>query len=93
MIPNEFISPLDETISIHYVLSDQELIDASIIILEEDSRPHLEESDNEEAGGIAIPWEREEGLTLQRAMGFLEEGVAELMELQAIGSQSKTPIT
>ena len=37
LIPKEFISPLDETISIHYVLSDQELIDALIILLEEDS--------------------------------------------------------
>ena len=53
MITKEFISPLNETISINYVLSDQELINASIILLKEDSQLHLEVSDNEEAGGIA----------------------------------------
>ena len=37
LISKEFISPLNETISIYYVLFDQELIDAVVILLEEDS--------------------------------------------------------
>ena len=52
MLAKELINPLDEKFGIHYVLSAQEFIDISMIVLKEGSQLHLKESGNEEAGYI-----------------------------------------